>query len=54
MQVRAPRIGRRALDRECEYYGADREWLRQVKARYVPENVFSFEQSVPLSSESTV
>ncbi|MEV6341580.1 BBE domain-containing protein [Nocardia vinacea] len=39
---------------ECEYYGADCERLPQVKARHDPENVFSFEQSVPLSSESTV
>jgi FAD/FMN-containing dehydrogenase len=37
-----------ALDWEHEYYGANRERLRQVKAKYDPENVFSFEQSVPL------
>jgi hypothetical protein len=37
-----------ALDWEREYYGSNRERLRQVKAKYDPENVFSFEQSVPL------
>jgi FAD/FMN-containing dehydrogenase len=39
-----------AADWEREYYGANRERLRQVKAKYDPENVFSFEQSVPLVS----
>ena len=37
-----------ASDWEREYYGSNRERLRQVKAKYDPENVFSFEQSVPL------
>ncbi|WP_433527096.1 BBE domain-containing protein [Nocardia pseudovaccinii] len=41
-------------DWEREYYGANCERLRQMKARDDPHNVFSFEQSVPLSSESTV
>jgi hypothetical protein len=39
-----------ALDWEREYYGSNRERLRQVKAKYDPENVFSFEQSVPLGA----
>jgi hypothetical protein len=34
-------------DWEHEYYGPNVERLRQVKAKYDPENVFSFEQSVP-------
>jgi hypothetical protein len=38
-----------AADWEREYYGSNRERLRQVKAKYDPENVFSFEQSVPLA-----
>lgn len=38
-----------AADWEREYYGAHRERLREVKANYDPENVFNFEQSVPLS-----
>lgn len=37
-----------AADWEREYYGAHRERLRQVKAKYDPDNVFCFEQSVPL------
>ena len=36
-----------AADWEHEYYGSNRERLRQIKAKYDPENVFSFEQSVP-------
>lgn len=34
-------------DWQQEYYGANAERLRQVKAAYDPANVFSFEQSVP-------
>ncbi len=37
-----------ALDWEREYYGANLERLRQVKAKYDPHNVFHFEQSVPV------
>jgi FAD/FMN-containing dehydrogenase len=36
-----------ASDWEHQYYGSNRERLRQVKATYDPNNVFSFEQSVP-------
>ncbi|WP_433603195.1 BBE domain-containing protein [Nocardia sp. CA-135953] len=37
-----------------EYYGANCEWLRRVRVRYDPHKVFSFEQSLSLSRESTV
>lgn len=37
-----------AADWEREYYGPNRERLRSVKAHYDPENVFNFEQSVPV------
>lgn len=36
-----------ASDWEREYYGSNCERLREVKAKYDPANVFSFEQSVP-------
>lgn len=36
-----------AADWEREYYGANVDRLRQVKAKYDPHNVFNFEQSVP-------
>ncbi|MFC9786635.1 BBE domain-containing protein [Rhodococcus sp. NPDC127528] len=37
-----------ASDWEREYYGAIGARLRRVKAAYDPDNLFSFEQSVPL------
>ncbi len=39
-----------ASDWEREYYGANAERLRTVKATYDPGNVFTFEQSVPVGS----
>lgn len=36
-----------AADWEREYYGPHRQRLRRVKTAYDPDNVFSFEQSVP-------
>lgn len=43
--VNVPNAG--MADWEREYYGSNRERLRQVKAKYDPENVFCFEQSIP-------
>lgn len=37
-----------ASDWERQYYCSNRERLRQVKAKYDPDNVFCFEQSVPV------
>lgn len=42
-----------ASDWEHEYFGANAERLRQVKAVYDPRNVFSFEQSVPVEAVRT-
>jgi Berberine and berberine like len=39
-----------AADWERDYYGSNRERLRQVKATYDLENVFSFGQSIPLAA----
>jgi len=33
---------------EREYYGCNRERPRRVKAKYDPENLYCFEQSVPV------
>jgi FAD/FMN-containing dehydrogenase len=44
--VNVPNAG--MADWEREYYGCNRERLRAIKAKYDPENVFCFEQSVPV------
>jgi FAD/FMN-containing dehydrogenase len=45
--VNVPNAG--AATWEADYYGANRDRLRAVKAAYDPQNVFRFEQSVPLA-----
>ncbi len=42
-------IDRTQADWEQAYYGANLERLKQVKSAYDPDDVFSFEQSVPLA-----
>lgn len=44
--INVPNVG--ASDWQAQYYGANVDRLRQVKARYDPLNAFNFEQSVPL------
>lgn len=43
--VNVPNAG--AADWEAQYYGANADRLRRVKAGYDPQNVFTFEQSIP-------
>jgi hypothetical protein len=47
--LREPNQRAAASDWEREYYGSHCERLRQVKTAYDPDNVFNFEQSVPVS-----
>jgi FAD/FMN-containing dehydrogenase len=44
--VNVPNAG--MADWETAYWGAGVDRLRAIKAKYDPENVFSFEQSIPL------
>jgi hypothetical protein len=46
--VNVPNVS--AADWEAQYYGANAERLRRVKAIYDPHNVFTFEQSIPVKS----
>jgi len=46
--VNVPNAG--AADWEAQYYGANADRLRRVKATYDPHNVFTFEQSIPAAT----